>query len=256
MSIPLVISSVTFKNNPAKWTDPFEVEVIFEAREDLGKPMEFQFVYVGSASDESLDQELERVECETVVKGRHKLNLEIDAPDPTKIPSENIHDVTLFMFKGYYNGKMFTKICWFVSNTYEDEEMQENKPTVPAIDKIRRELGIEDVRVTQFPCCWNEELPPVTADVDASDQGIAFSTSQDNPEVEGESDDEEVDDEEEMEEDMAELDIADTTLETSVLEKSANLSSNSSGIENVDQNAKKEPVKGESNTDVMECQEA
>ena len=39
--------------------------------------MEFQFVYVGSASDESLDQELERVECETVVKGRHKLNLEV-----------------------------------------------------------------------------------------------------------------------------------------------------------------------------------
>lgn len=37
MSIPLVISSVTFKNNPAKWTDPFQVEVIFEAREDLGK---------------------------------------------------------------------------------------------------------------------------------------------------------------------------------------------------------------------------
>lgn len=93
MSIPLVISSVTFKNNPAKWTDPFEVEVIFEAREDLGKrklisdfgnlivflslAMEFQFVYVGSASDESLDQELERVECESVVKGRHKLNLEV-----------------------------------------------------------------------------------------------------------------------------------------------------------------------------------
>lgn len=162
------------------------------------------------------------------------------------------------MFKGFYNGKMFTKICWFVSNTYEDEEMQENKPTVPVIEKIRRELGIEDVRVTQFPCCWNEELPPVAADVDANDQGIAFSTSQENPEVEEESDDD-VEDEEEMEEDATEVDIAETTLENSVLEKSANLSSNSSGIENVDQEAKKEPVKGESNpesADVMECQEA
>lgn len=37
MSAPLVVHSVIFKNNPAKWSDPFEIDVVFEAREDLDK---------------------------------------------------------------------------------------------------------------------------------------------------------------------------------------------------------------------------
>lgn len=39
--------------------------------------MAFQFVYVGSGDDESLDQELEKVESKTVLKGKHKLSLEV-----------------------------------------------------------------------------------------------------------------------------------------------------------------------------------
>lgn len=131
------------------------------------------------------------------------------------------------MFKGYYNSKLFTKICWFVSNVYDDEELQENKPSQPIIDKITRTLGIDDVRVTQFPTCWTEEKPPVVEDADTNDQGIAFNLADEVDEEEETDDEEDGDDDDDVAEDMAEIDLDESAL--------ANTSDHS-GIENVENN--------------------
>ena len=36
---------------------------------------------------------------------------------------------------------MFTKIGWFVTNEYEEEELQTNKPAQPILEKVCSDLG-------------------------------------------------------------------------------------------------------------------
>uniref|UniRef100_A0A7E4W3Z4 Histone chaperone n=1 Tax=Panagrellus redivivus TaxID=6233 RepID=A0A7E4W3Z4_PANRE len=201
MSAPLVITSMEFLNNPAKWTDGYQVQITFEAHEDLDKDVEWQLIYVASPTDETNDQILEEVAIGPIAKGRHQFVLEAPAPDPAKIKdADYIHDITLLLLKCFYAEKMFTKVGWFVTNEYEDPELQAAKPKVPQVDKLKRQIQIKDVRVTQFPNAWREEEPPVVPGAD-EDSEIAFNTADPLPE----DDDDDLDDDD-VREENAEVD--------------------------------------------------
>uniref|UniRef100_A0AC35EYU0 Uncharacterized protein n=1 Tax=Panagrolaimus sp. PS1159 TaxID=55785 RepID=A0AC35EYU0_9BILA len=201
MSAPLVISQIDFINNPANWKDSYKVQIEFEAHEELPKDAEWQLIYVGSPKDESYDQMLESVVVGPIKKGRHKFEFEADAPDDSKIPPENIQDITLLLLKCLYDGKMFSKIGWFVTNEYvDDEELQMNKPAKPILEKLKRQIQTDDVRVTNYTCAWREEEPPVIENFD--DGEIAFTTGEE-PVSEEEETDEDEDDDDEGEKDLA-----------------------------------------------------
>jgi hypothetical protein len=122
-----------------------------------------------------------------------------DAPDDSKIPPENIQDITLLLLKCLYDGKMFSKIAWFVTNEYvDDEELQMNKPAKPILEKLKRQIQTDDVRVTNYTCAWREEEPPVIENVD--DGEIAFTTGEEPVSEEEETDE---DDDDEGEKDLA-----------------------------------------------------
>jgi histone chaperone ASF1 len=196
MSAPLVISKIDFINNPAEWKDSYKVQITFEAHEELKKDAEWQLIYVGSASDEKHDQTLESVVVGPIAKGRHKFEFEAGAPDPSKIPPENIQDITILLLKCFYDGKMFSKIGWFVTNEYEEEELQLNKPAQPILEKLKRQIKIDDVRVTNYTCCWREEEPPAIDEAEAEKSEIAFTTgekiaNEEEIEVSDDDDDEE-----------------------------------------------------------------
>jgi histone chaperone ASF1 len=202
MSAPLVISKIDFVNNPAEWKDSYKVQITFEAHEELKKDAEWHLIYVGSASDEEHDQMLESVVVGPIAKGRHKFEFEAAAPDPSKIPPENIQDITILLLKCFYDGKMFSKIGWFVTNEYEEEELQLNKPAQPILEKLKRQIKIDDVRVTNYTCCWREEEPPAIDEAEAEKGEIAFTVGQkdaNEEEIEVSDDD---DDEEDAERDI------------------------------------------------------
>uniref|UniRef100_A0A914EA07 Anti-silencing function protein 1 n=1 Tax=Acrobeloides nanus TaxID=290746 RepID=A0A914EA07_9BILA len=119
--------------------------------------LEWELIYVGSSETPDKDQLLDSVVVGPINEGRHKFIFEADPPNPDLIPTENVVDVTVILLRCSYNGQKFTDIGWFVSNEYQDEELVENPPTKPVLEKIRRTIKTDDVRVTMFTIKWDDK---------------------------------------------------------------------------------------------------
>lgn len=158
------VCSVNVLDNPAKFGDPFKLEITFEVFEALPDDLDWELVYVGSAESEKLDQVLDSVLVGPVVEGRHRFVFEADGPDPSKIPSSEIVGVTVLLLRCSYREQQFIKIGWFVANEYTDPELKENPPAAPLLDQLQRTVCIDDVRVTTYAIKWDdsqeEEYPP------------------------------------------------------------------------------------------------
>ncbi|PHH85707.1 hypothetical protein CDD83_46 [Cordyceps sp. RAO-2017] len=59
-------------NNPAKFTDKYEFEITFECLEALEKDLEWKLTYVGSATSDQYDQELDSLLVGPVPVGVNK----------------------------------------------------------------------------------------------------------------------------------------------------------------------------------------
>uniref|UniRef100_A0A0M3IUU3 Histone chaperone ASF1B n=1 Tax=Ascaris lumbricoides TaxID=6252 RepID=A0A0M3IUU3_ASCLU len=171
------VCSVSVLDNPAKFTDPFKLEITFEAFEPLPdvhhlcsdldwelvyvgaaesekydqvldsvlvgpvvEDLDWELVYVGAAESEKYDQVLDSVLVGPVVEGRHKFIFEADGPDPSKIPEDDIVGVTVLLLKCSYREQLFIKVGWFVTLEYTDPEMKENPPPTPVLDKVNISL--------------------------------------------------------------------------------------------------------------------
>ncbi|KAK6052796.1 Anti-silencing protein, ASF1-like protein [Cooperia oncophora] len=101
--------------------------------------------------------------------------LQVDAPDPSKIPVQDLVGVTVLLLRCKYNGQEFINLGWFVSNDYEDPELKENPPAKPLIEKLTRTVQTDDLRVTSFPIKWDENQPdeyppePEQGEIDEAD---------------------------------------------------------------------------------------
>uniref|UniRef100_A0A914ZF47 Anti-silencing factor n=1 Tax=Parascaris univalens TaxID=6257 RepID=A0A914ZF47_PARUN len=71
------VCSVSVLDNPAKFTDPFKLEITFEVFEPLPDDLDWELVYVGAAESEKYDQVLDSVLVGPVVEGRHKFIFEV-----------------------------------------------------------------------------------------------------------------------------------------------------------------------------------
>ncbi|KJH49445.1 Anti-silencing protein, ASF1-like protein [Dictyocaulus viviparus] len=153
------ICSVDILDNPSSFTSQFKLEITFEVFEYLPHDLEWELVYVGSAKSSSFDQVLDSVLVGPVPEGRHKFVFAVDAPDPSKIPVQDLVGVTVLLLRCKYNGQEFINLGWFVSNDYEDLELKENPPAKPLIEKLIRTVQTDDLRVTSFPIKWDENQP-------------------------------------------------------------------------------------------------
>ena len=62
----------------------------------------------------------------------------MDPPATAKIPSNDLIGVTVVLLTCSYLNKEFVRVGYYVNNDYTEEELRENPPEKPIIDKIQR----------------------------------------------------------------------------------------------------------------------
>ncbi|ORY58754.1 ASF1 like histone chaperone-domain-containing protein, partial [Pseudomassariella vexata] len=169
---------VNILNNPAKFTDNYEFEITFECLEQLEKDLEWKLTYVGSATSDQYDQELDSLLVGPIPVGVNKFVFEADAPDTKRIPDADVLGVTVVLLTCSYDGREFVRVGYYVNNEYEAEELSAEPPAKPIIEKIRRNVLADKPRVTRFAIKWDSEasapaeFPPEQpeADVQADEE--------------------------------------------------------------------------------------
>ncbi|KAI3317287.1 histone deposition protein Asf1 [Xylariaceae sp. AK1471] len=148
---------VNILNNPAKFTDNYELEITFECLEQLEKDLEWKLTYVGSATSDQYDQELDSLLVGPIPVGVNKFVFEADAPKTNRIPDADILGVTVILLTCSYDGREFVRVGYYVNNEYESDELNADPPAKPIIEKIRRNVLAEKPRVTRFAIKWDSE---------------------------------------------------------------------------------------------------
>ncbi|KAJ4387661.1 Histone chaperone asf1 [Gnomoniopsis smithogilvyi] len=163
---------VNILNNPAKFTDNYQFEITFECLEQLEKDLEWKLTYVGSATSDQYDQELDTLLVGPIPVGVNKFIFEADAPDTKRIPDAEVMGVTVVLLTCSYDGREFVRVGYYVNNEYETEELSADPPAKPIIEKIRRNILADKPRVTRFAIKWDNdatapaEFPPEQPEAD------------------------------------------------------------------------------------------
>ncbi|KAL0939563.1 histone chaperone asf1 [Colletotrichum truncatum] len=148
---------VQILNNPAKFTDKYEFEITFECLESLEKDLEWKLTYVGSATSDQYDQELDSLLVGPIPVGTNKFVFEADAPNTSRIPDADILGVTVILLTCAYDGREFVRVGYYVNNEYDSEELNAEPPSKPIIERVRRNILAEKPRVTRFAIKWDNE---------------------------------------------------------------------------------------------------
>lgn len=171
-------------NNPAKFTDKYEFEITFECLEQLEKDLEWKLTYVGSATSDQYDQELDSLLVGPVPVGVNKFIFEADAPNTSRIPDADILGVTVVLLTCAYDGREFIRIGYYVNNEYDSEELNTEPPSKPIIERVKRNVLAEKPRVTRFAIKWDSEasapaeFPPEQPEADLEADGEEYGAEE------------------------------------------------------------------------------
>ncbi|KAK2609136.1 Histone chaperone asf1 [Conoideocrella luteorostrata] len=180
-------------NNPAKFTDKYEFEITFECLEALEKDLEWKLTYVGSATSDQYDQELDSLLVGPVPVGVNKFLFEADSPNTTRIPDADILGVTVILLTCAYDGREFVRVGYYVNNEYDSEELNAEPPAKPIIERVKRNILSEKPRVTRFAIKWDSdasappEYPPEQPEADLVADGEDYGVEEAEEEAEEEA---------------------------------------------------------------------
>ncbi|GAV05832.1 hypothetical protein RvY_15903 [Ramazzottius varieornatus] len=163
----LNVSNVLVMDNPAPFLHPLVFEIVFEAYEDLQEDIEWKVIYVGSAESQAYDQLLDSVVVGPIPSGRHQFILRAPAPDPLKIPADDVIGITVVMLTASYRGQEFSRVGYYVNNDYTEVELKENPPPQPVFEKLERNILANNPRITRCKIDWDDR-PVVVANGKAS----------------------------------------------------------------------------------------
>lgn len=125
--------------------------------------LEWKVVYVGNAEDRHDDQMLEEVMVGPVPVGINRFVLQASAPDPDKIPQEDLIGVTVVLVQCCYMDNMFVQIGYYVNNEYTEPYEPDCPPNPVDIRKLHRNILADQPRVTRFPIDWTGSNAAVAA---------------------------------------------------------------------------------------------
>ncbi|PKS13023.1 hypothetical protein jhhlp_000364 [Lomentospora prolificans] len=171
-------------NNPAKFTDKYEFEITFECLEPLEKDLEWKLTYVGSATSDQYDQELDSLLVGPIPVGVSKFPFEAEAPDTKRIPDSDILGVTVILLTCAYDGREFVRVGYYVNNEYDSEELNAEPPAKPIIERVKRNILAEKPRVTRFAIKWDSEasapaeFPPEQPEADLVADGEEYGAEE------------------------------------------------------------------------------
>lgn len=116
--------------------------------------LEWKLTYVGSATSAEHDQELDSLLVGPIPIGVNKFIFEADPPNLSRLPSSEILGVTVILLTCSYDNREFVRVGYYVNNEYDNEEMNNEPPSKPVIERIRRNVLAEKPRVTRFAIKW------------------------------------------------------------------------------------------------------
>ncbi|GKY90460.1 hypothetical protein MPSEU_000019800 [Mayamaea pseudoterrestris] len=161
-------------DNPTCFLNPFQFEITFECLQELEDDLEWKVLYVGSAHDSSRDQVLDEILVGPVPVGVNKFVLQADAPDPSKLPPDEIVGVTVVLVTCSYQEREFVRIGYYVNNEYTlqpeqplgEGEEPSPPPSWPQLDlqHVQRHILADKPRVTKFPIPWGSANAMVGGD--------------------------------------------------------------------------------------------
>ncbi|KAK0101640.1 Histone chaperone asf1 [Cadophora gregata] len=175
---------VNVLNNPAKFGDSYEFEITFECLEPLQKDLEWKLTYVGSATSDEHDQELDSLLVGPIPVGVNKFIFEADPPNTSRIPDAEILGVTVILLTCAYDGREFVRVGYYVNNEYDSEELNADPPAKPILEKVRRNVLAEKPRVTRFAIKWDSEasapaeFPPEQPEADLVADGDRYGAEE------------------------------------------------------------------------------
>ncbi|KAF2641415.1 histone deposition protein Asf1 [Massarina eburnea CBS 473.64] len=181
---------VEVKNNPATFDAPYEFEITFECLEQLQKDLEWKLTYVGSATSNEHDQELDSVLVGPIPVGINKFAFKADPPNLSRIPNSEIIGVTVILLSCSYDEREFVRVGYYVNNEYTDEALALEPPAKPVIEKVRRNILSEKPRVTRFAIKWDSEetappeFPPDQPEADLVADGDQYGAEEEEEEEE------------------------------------------------------------------------
>lgn len=181
---------VKILNNPAPFTASYQFEITFECLEQLQKgepyihfrirpvsltlarsgmenylrrlrnlvssphPFIQKFRKQSNNPRSEYDQELDSLLVGPIPVGVNKFIFEADPPDLKRIPTSEILGVTVILLSCSYDGREFVRVGYYVNNEYDSEELSNEPPAKPIIERIRRNILAEKPRVTRFAIKW------------------------------------------------------------------------------------------------------
>jgi histone chaperone ASF1 len=96
--------------------------------------------------------------------GVNKFVLQADAPDPAKLPPEDLLGVTVVLVTCSYKEREFVRVGYYVNNEYNDpnapppvEGEERQLPNPIPVEYIQRQILADKPRVTKFPIPWGAE---------------------------------------------------------------------------------------------------
>eukprot|EP01068_Selenidium_serpulae_P018298 Selendium_serpulae@DN6448_c0_g1_i17.p1 len=167
------VTHVEVGKNPAPLTENFQLGVVFECLENLQEDLEWRLIYVGTPNSNEWDQELDCVALGPVKRGALRFQFDAPAPDFSKIPKEDINEITVVLLTGSYRNQEFIRIGWYVHNVYTDPELQNSPPDEPQIDKMERKILTDDPRVTRFNIDWEGTQQAASSHFPMTEQPVA-----------------------------------------------------------------------------------
>ena len=117
------ILGVKVNNVDGTFVDPFSFEITFEAHRDLPHDLEWKLIYVGSAGSSQFDQTLDSVLVGPIKPGKNRFEFPAPAPDPKKIPKNEILGVTVVLLTCSYKEQEFIRVGYYVSNSVPGQEV-------------------------------------------------------------------------------------------------------------------------------------
>ncbi|EWC45589.1 histone chaperone ASF1 [Drechslerella stenobrocha 248] len=185
--------NVNILDNPAQFSKPFKFEITFECLEQLSKDLEWKLTYVGSATSSEHDQELDSLLVGPIPVGVNKFEFTADPPNPSRIPPSELLGVTVILLTGAYDGREFIRVGYYVSNEYDNDEMNNEPPKPPQFDRMVKNVLAEKPRVTRFAIKWDsEESAPAEFPPDQPEADLAPADGEQYGVEEEEEEEEEV----------------------------------------------------------------
>lgn len=85
--------------------------------------------------------------------GTNSFEFESPAPDPTKIPENDLLGVAALILTGSYNDQEFVRVGYYQNTEYDTEELRAEPPSRVKFDRLVRDVNMKP-RVTRFQIKW------------------------------------------------------------------------------------------------------